>query len=63
MHIPYAIFDILLKHLDATVATYKKKTDEILETRSKTLAKTLRNHLKIITNICNIQIKHLQTYI
>jgi hypothetical protein len=24
--------DLLLKHLDATLAPYKKKTDEILET-------------------------------
>jgi hypothetical protein len=30
--IPCATSDLLLNHLDATVATYKKKTDETLET-------------------------------
>jgi hypothetical protein len=45
-----------LKYSDTTVATYKKKIDE-------TLVKTSEKHLKIIANICNIQIKHLQTYV
>jgi hypothetical protein len=48
--------DILLKHSDATVAIYKKKTDE-------TLAKTPEKHVKTIANICNIRMKHLQTYV
>jgi hypothetical protein len=32
MHISCATPDLLLKHPDATLATYKKKIDETLET-------------------------------
>jgi hypothetical protein len=46
---------LLLKHSNATVTTYKKKTDE-------TLAKIPEKHVKTIANICNIRMKHLQTY-
>jgi hypothetical protein len=47
-----------LKHSDATVATYKRRQMKHLKQVSKTLAKTPKKHLKIITNICNIQMKH-----
>jgi hypothetical protein len=38
----------------------KKKIDETLKHASQTLAKTPEKHLKIITNIHNIQIKQLR---
>jgi hypothetical protein len=34
-----------------------------LKQASETLTKTSEKHLKIIANICNIQMKHLQTYV
>jgi hypothetical protein len=52
-----------LKHPDAIVATYKRRQIKHLKQVSETLAKTPEEHLKIIANICNIQIKHLQTYV
>jgi hypothetical protein len=53
----------LLKHPDATVTKYKEREMKHLKPASETLAKTPEKHLKTIANICNIQMKHLQTYI
>jgi hypothetical protein len=55
-----ATSDLLLKHLDITVVTYKRRQMKHLKHVSETLAKTLEKDLKTIVNICNIQIKHLQ---
>jgi hypothetical protein len=52
-----------LKHPNATVITYKRRQIKHLKQTSGTLAKTPEKHLKIIANICNIQMKHLQTYV
>jgi hypothetical protein len=52
-----------LKHPDATVATYKRRQIKHLKQVSEILVKMLEKHLKTIANICNIQMKHLQTYI
>jgi hypothetical protein len=49
-----------LKHLDATVATYKTRQMKQLKYASETLVKTPEKYLKIIANICNIQMKHLK---
>jgi isocitrate dehydrogenase kinase/phosphatase len=49
-----------LKHLDTTLATYKRRQIKHLKHGSETFAKTLKNTKKIIANIRNIQIKHLQ---
>jgi hypothetical protein len=38
--------DLLLKYLDATLATYKKKRMKHLKDASETLAKTLEKHYK-----------------
>jgi hypothetical protein len=46
--------DLLLKHLNATLITYKKKTDETFKHASKTLAKIPEKHLKTIANMRNI---------
>jgi hypothetical protein len=51
---PCATLDLLLKHLDATVATYKRKQMKHLKQASETLAKTSEKHLKTIANIYNI---------
>jgi hypothetical protein len=56
----FATPDLLLKHLDATVATYKTRQMKQLKHASKTLAKTPEKYLKTIANICNIQIKRLK---
>jgi queuine/archaeosine tRNA-ribosyltransferase len=40
-----------------------KKQMKHLKYMSETLAKTREKHLKIIANICNIQIKHFATYV
>jgi hypothetical protein len=45
----------VLRHADATVAKHLKQASE-------TLVKMLEKHLKTTANICNIQMKHLQTY-
>jgi hypothetical protein len=50
--------DILLKHPDETFATYVCRLMKHLKHVSKTLTKT--SHEKLLQNICNIQIKHLQ---
>jgi hypothetical protein len=55
MRIPCAISDLLLKHQDATLATYKRRQMKHLRYASETLEK----HLKTIANIRNIYIKHL----
>jgi hypothetical protein len=61
--IPCATWDLLLKHLDVTVATYKRRQMKYLKQPFKTLAKTFKKHLKTIAKICNVQMKHLQTYV
>jgi hypothetical protein len=61
--ITYATPNLLLKHPDATVATYKRRQMKHLKRAFETLAQTPEKHLKTIANICNIQMKHLQTYI
>jgi hypothetical protein len=55
--------DLLLKHPDTTVATYKRRQIKHLKQAYETLAKTAKKHLTTIANICNIQMKHLQTYV
>jgi hypothetical protein len=59
--------DLLLQHLDETLATYVRKQLKHLEHTSETPVKHLKKHLKAIVNACNIQIyfyniqiKHLQ---
>jgi hypothetical protein len=42
---------------------HKKKTNETLEHVSEALAKIPEKHLKLIANLCNIQIKTLATYV
>jgi hypothetical protein len=59
--IPCATSDLLLIHLDVTIATYKRRQVKHLKQASKILVKTLEKHLKTIANICNIQMKHSQT--
>jgi hypothetical protein len=49
--------DLLLKHPDATLATYVRRQIKHLNHASKTLAKMHEKYLKTITNIHNIQIK------
>jgi hypothetical protein len=41
----------------------QKRQKKRLKQAYETLAKTSEKHLKTNANICNIQIKHLQTYI
>jgi hypothetical protein len=55
---------------DLPFETFRYNSYEIQEREMKhlkpafeTLAKTPEKHLKIIANICNIQMKHLQTYV
>jgi hypothetical protein len=48
-----------LKHIDATVATYRKRQMKYLKQTSETVVKTSEKHSKIIANICNIQINTL----
>jgi hypothetical protein len=45
--------------------SYKIQEREMKHLKSafETLAKTPEKHLKTIANICNIQMKHLQTYV
>jgi hypothetical protein len=43
MHIPCAAPDLLLKHPDATVATYKRRLMKHLKQAYETLAKTSEN--------------------
>jgi hypothetical protein len=52
-----------LKHPDGTAATYKRRQIKHLKQASEILAKTPEKHLKIVTNICNIQMKHSQIYV
>jgi hypothetical protein len=52
-----------MQHPDETLANIQKKTNETLKINSETLVKTHEKHLKSIANICNIQMKHSQTYI
>jgi hypothetical protein len=61
--IPYGTLDLLLKHLNATVATYKGRQMKHSKQAYETLTKMLEKNLKTIANICNIQTKHLQTYV
>jgi aromatic ring-opening dioxygenase LigB subunit len=63
MCIPCVIPDLLLKHPDITVATYKRIQVKHVKQVSKTLTKTIEKHLKTIANICIIQMKHSQTYV
>jgi hypothetical protein len=49
--------DLLLKYLNATLATYVRGQMKHLKDVSEILAKTPENHCK---NILNIQIKHLK---
>jgi hypothetical protein len=60
--IPYATPNLFLKH-HVTVATYKRRQMKHLKQTPETLAKTLEKHLRTIANICNIQMKHSQTYV
>jgi hypothetical protein len=56
--------NLYLKHADITVAQrYKRRQMKHLKQASETLAKTSEKHLKAIKNICNIQMKHSQTYV
>jgi hypothetical protein len=48
------IIDLLLKHPDTTVATYKRRQMKHLKQTFKTFTKTPKKHLKTIANICNI---------
>jgi hypothetical protein len=60
--IPYAAPDLLLKHLDATVVTYKRRQMKHLKQASETLAKRLKtfeNHCKHMQH----PKKQLQTYV
>jgi hypothetical protein len=59
--IPYATLNLLFKHLDAKVAAYKRRQIKRLKQASEILAKTPKKYLKIIANISNIHMKHLQT--
>jgi hypothetical protein len=43
MRIPCAISDLVLKHPDLTVVTYKRRQMKYLKHASKTLAKTPEN--------------------
>jgi cell division protein FtsB len=52
MRILCAIPDLLLKHLDTTLATYKRRQMKYLKHTSKTLEK----HIKTLENHC----KHMQ---
>jgi hypothetical protein len=60
---PFATSNLLLKHSDATIATYKRRQLKHLKQASETLAKTSEKHLKTIAHICNTQMIHLQRYV
>jgi hypothetical protein len=59
MHIPCATSDLLLKHPDTTLATYKKRQMKHLKHASETLAK----QLKTTANIHKHPNKTLATYV
>jgi hypothetical protein len=59
MLIPCARPNLLLKHSNATIATYKRRHLKNLKQASETLVEEREKHLTTITNICNIQIEHL----
>jgi hypothetical protein len=55
--------DLLLKHPDAILITYKRRQMKHLNMCLKHLQKHMKKYLKTITNICNIQnihVKHMQ---
>jgi hypothetical protein len=65
----FATLNLLLKHLDTTVATYKRRQmkhlKQVSETLAKTSKKTFENHCKYMQHpnetLASIRMKHLKT--